>query len=404
MDLRRWRQIRQMHEMLAPGARGIEALHTVDDFRAAARKRLPRMIYDFVDGGADGELAVTANRKALDDVLFSPSFMVDVADRDQTTKIFGRETPMGLILSPSGLATVVHPEGEIAVARAAAAAGVTFCVSTGSGHSLEAIADAARGHLWFQLYLWKSEDVVQSLIARAKAVACEALIVTIDVPVVGKRERDLRNGMSLPVRLRPGNALHAATRLRWLRNIVNGPEITFGSLTDIAPGDDASSIGEYTSRELTDPSRTWADLAMIRRQWHGPLVVKGVMSAADAVHAVDHGADGVMVSNHGGRQISSVPGVAQVLPRIVDAVNGRAEVFLDGGVRRGEDIVKARALGAQAACGGRLWYWPLAVGGEAGVARVLDILAADVDRTLALIGRKRFDDVDSNCLYERLGP
>ena len=187
---------------------------------------------------------------------------------------------------------------------------------------------------------------MQSLIARAKATGCEALVVTIDVPVVGKRERDLRNGMSLPVRLRPGNALNAATRLRWLRNIVTGPEITFGSLADIAPGDDASSIGDYTSRELTDPSRTWADLAMIRRQWDGPLVVKGVMSVDDAIHAVDNGADGVMVSNHGGRQISSVPGVADVVPRIVDALDGRAEVLLDGGVRRGEDIVKARALGA----------------------------------------------------------
>lgn len=393
MELNRWRQ------MVAPGARGIEALYTVDDFRAAARKRLPRMIYDFVDGGADGELALAANRQALDSVLFSPRFMVDVAERDQTTTVFGRKIPMPLILSPSGLATLVHPEGELAVARAAAAAGVIFCVSTGSGHSLEAIADAANGHLWFQLYLWKSEEVVQSLIARAKATGCEALVVTIDVPVVGKRERDLRNGMSLPVRLRPGNALNAATRLRWLRNIVTGPEITFGSLADIAPGDDASSIGDYTSRELTDPSRTWADLAMIRRQWDGPLVVKGVMSVDDAIHAVDNGADGVMVSNHGGRQISSVPGVADVVPRIVDALDGRAEVFLDGGVRRGEDIVKARALGAQAACGGRLWYWPLAVGGEDAVARVIDILAADVDRTLALIGRKRFDDIGPDVLH-----
>jgi len=397
-------ELRRLRQMVAPGARGIEALYTVDDFRHAARKRLPRMIFDFIDGGADGELAVAANRRALDEVLFSPRFMVDVADRDQTTRIFGTEVPLPLILSPSGLATLVHPEGELAVARAAAAAGVIFCVSTGSGHSLEAIADAADGHLWFQLYLWKSEEVVQSLIARAKAAGCEALIVTVDVPVVGKRERDLRNGMSLPVRLRPRNALNAATRLRWVRNIVNGPEITFGSLTDIAPGDDATSIGEYTNRELTDPSRTWSDLAMIRRRWDGPLIVKGVMSEADALHAVANGADGVMVSNHGGRQISSVPGVATVVPRIVDAVNGKAEVFLDGGVRRGEDIVKARALGATAACGGRLWFWPLAVGGEAAVSRVIDILSDDVDRTLALLGRRRFDDVTSDALFSTAAP
>jgi len=357
------------------------------------------MVWDFVDGGADGEIAVSGNRAALDEVLFSPKFLVDVSDRDQSTTVFGEPVRTPLILSPSGLATVVHPDGEVAVARAAADAGVIFGVSTASGYTMEEIADASSGRLWFQLYLWKSESVVQSLIARARTAGYEALIVTVDVPVVGKRERDLRNGMSLPVRVRPGTALDASRRLPWLWRMLNGPEITFASLTDIAPGDDASSIGEYASRELTDPTRTWDDLAMIRRGWDGPLLVKGVMNPADAKSAVAHGADGIIVSNHGGRQISSVAGVAAVLPSIVDAVGDRAEVFLDGGVRRGEDIVKARALGARAACGGRLWFWPLAAGGEAAVRRALSILEADVDRTLALIGTKRYDDVDDDVLY-----
>lgn len=393
MDLSRLRGL------LAPGASGIDALHTIDDFRVAAKRRLPRMVWDFVDGGADGEIAVSGNRAALDEVLFSPKFLVDVSDRDQSTTVFGEPVRTPLILSPSGLATVVHPDGEVAVARAAADAGVIFGVSTASGYTMEEIADASSGRLWFQLYLWKSESVVQSLIARARTAGYEALIVTVDVPVVGKRERDLRNGMSLPVRVRPGTALDASRRLPWLWRMLNGPEITFASLTDIAPGDDASSIGEYASRELTDPTRTWDDLAMIRRGWDGPLLVKGVMNPADAKSAVAHGADGIIVSNHGGRQISSVAGVAAVLPSIVDAVGDRAEVFLDGGVRRGEDIVKARALGARAACGGRLWFWPLAAGGEAAVRRALSILEADVDRTLALIGTKRYDDVDDDVLY-----
>lgn len=394
MDLARLRQL------LVPGPSGIEALHTVEDFRRAAKRRLPKMIFEFVDGGADGELAVNANRAALDNVLFDPAFLVDVADRDLSTNVFGTPVSYPLILSPSGLATVVHPEGEAAVARAATDAGLIFGVSTGSGLSMEAIAEASDGgRLWFQLYLWKSEEVVRDLVDRARSNGYEALIVTVDVPVVGKRERDLRNGMSLPVRLRPSNMVDAAWRLGWIRDVLLGPDITFGSLTGIAPGDDASSIGEYTSRELTDPRRTWDDLAMIRRRWEGPLLVKGVMTPADARAAVDHGADGIIVSNHGGRQISSVPGVAAVTPAIVDAVGDRAEVFLDGGVRRGEDIVKARALGATAASGGRLWFWGLAAGGGAGVARVLSILEADVDRTLALIGRRRYDDVGPDALH-----
>ena len=206
-------ELSRLRAMLAPSPRGVEALHTVDDFREAARRRLPKMVWDFVDGGADGELAVRANRTALEEILFEPRFLVDVADRDISTKVFGEPVRLPLILSPSGEATVVHPDGEPVVARAAAEAGAICAISTASGYTLEEIAEATTGRLWFQLYLWKSEEVVQSLISRAKAAGYEALVVTIDVPVVGKRERDLRNGMSLPVRVRAGNAVNAATRL-----------------------------------------------------------------------------------------------------------------------------------------------------------------------------------------------
>ena len=394
---------RRLRALVGARPRGVDAFHTVDDFRVAARRKLPRMVWDFVDGGADGELALAANPAALDAVLFEPRSLVDVADRDLSTEVFGKRVRLPLILSPSGLATVVHPDGELGAARAAADAGAIYAVSTASGYSMEEIAEESSGRLWFQLYLWKSEEVVQSLIERASAARYEALVVTIDVPVVGKRERDLRNGMSLPIQLRSAGVANVAMRVPWLWRMLNGPEITFANLRDIAPGDDASTIGEYADRELTDPTRTWADLAMIRRRWDGPLLVKGVMTVADALAAVRTGADGIIVSNHGGRQMSSLPGVATVLPRIVDAVSGRAEVFLDGGVRRGEDIVKARSLGATAACGGRLWFWGLAAGGEPGVRRVLSILEADVDRTLALIGRRRYDDVGADALFDHLG-
>ena len=394
----------RLRALIGSTPRGVDALHTVADFRAEARRRLPRVVWDFVDGGAEGELSIEANRRALDSVLFEPRYLVDVDERDISTSIFGERVAMPLILSPCGLATVVHPDGEPAVAQAAADAGAIYAVSTASGYSMETIAEASSGRLWFQLYLWKSEEVVQSLIARAKAAGYEALVVTIDVPVVGKRERDLRNGMSLPLRLRTSAIANGALRVPWLWRMLNGPEITFASLADIAPGDDASSIAAYANRELTDPSRTWDDLASIRRAWDGPLLVKGVLSPADAVAAVDHGADGIIVSNHGGRQMSSVPGVAAALPRIAEAVGDRAEVFLDGGVRRGEDVVKARALGATAACGGRLWFWGLAVGGGAGVRRVLDLLADDIDRTLALIGQPRYDDVGCGDLFAAAAP
>ena len=392
-------KLNRLRSLLVPGARGVDALHTVEDMRAAARRKLPRMIFDFVDGGADGELAVASNRRALDSVRFAPSYLTDVTDRDSSTTVFGTRLALPFILGPAGIATLVHPEGELAAAAAAGRAGTIFCVSTASGYSIEEIAEVSEGRLWFQLYMWKSEEVVQSLVSRAKAAGYEALVVTVDVPVVGKRERDLRNGMSLPVRVRPRNVVDAGMHLPWLWRMLNGPEITFASLAGIAEGDDASSIGEYTSRELTDPARTWADLKSLRHGWDGPLLVKGVMTPADARAAVDNGADGIIVSNHGGRQLSSVVGAADVLPQIVDEVGDRAEVFLDGGVRRGEDIVKARALGATACSGGRAWYFALAAGGGPAVDRMLTILAADVDRTLALIGRRNYDDVDSTNLY-----
>lgn len=392
-------KISQIPKMLARNRTGIDAINTVGDAREISKRKLPKMVWDFIDGGADGELAVAANRRSLNEIQLRPRFLTDVSNRDSSIQIFGKKTELPFILSPSGMATIAHPQGELAVAKAAGRCGAIFCVSTASGYTLEEIAEVSDARLWFQLYLWGNEEVVESLIDRAQKSGYEALVVTVDVPVVGKRERDLANGMSLPVRIRPRNALNTLRKPKWLLGLLTGPDITFANLAGFAAGDDASSIGEYTDRELVDQTRTWNDLELIRNRWDGPLLVKGIMTPEDAINAVDSGADGVIVSNHGGRQMSFVPGVASVFESIVHAVGHRAEIFLDGGIRRGEDIVKARAIGATAACGGRPWYWGLAAGGEQGVEKVLSVLAADIDRTLALLGEEKYVNVDQKHLY-----
>ena len=379
---------------LLAGADARRRFHTYEDFRRAAQRRVPRMVFEFVDGGADGESTLRENRAAFDRVRFDPRMLRDVSEVSTATTVLGERVGLPFVLAPAGLAALVHPEGELAVARAAAATDTILCLSTASTYPLEDVAAAAPDcRLWFQLYLWRDERVVSELVARARDVGCRALVLTVDVPAVGKRERDLANGMSIPPSIRPAGILDAARHPRWLRGLLTGPELTFGNLRGFAPGDSAATIGEYTDRELVDRTVTWDRLGWLRERWDGPLVVKGVLSAADARAAVDHGADAVYVSNHGGRQLDSVPGTATVLPEVVAAVGDRAEVLVDGGIRRGEDVVKARALGARAALAGRPWFHALAADGERGVVRMLEILRADVVRTLTLLGIPSIDAV-----------
>ena len=374
--------------------------HSYDDFRRLARRRLPRLLYDFVEGGADGEVTLRANHEAFDRVRFTPRSLVDVTERDAGVTVLGRRLEVPFICGPAGLARLVHREGELAVARAAAAAGTVFVISTASSYSIEEIAAVSDGPLWFQLYLWRSPDVVAQLVDRAAAAGCEALVLTVDVPLIGKRERDLRNGMMIPPRIGPAQALEAVRRPRWLWHLAAGPPVHFGCLLDLVPPNtNMASMGAYMDRELSDLSKTWQDVAWLRERWDGPLLIKGVMSAADARRCVEQGADAVIVSNHGGRQLDGLPAALDVLGEVVAEVGGDAEVILDGGIRRGADLVKARALGATAAMGGRAWFWALAAGGEAGVTRMLEILRGDVDRTLALLGRNSYEDLDAGILH-----
>jgi L-lactate dehydrogenase (cytochrome) len=298
------------------------------------------------------------------------------------------------------MARLVHRAGELAAAAAAGTAGTVFCVSTASSCTIEEIAEAARGPLWFQIYLWRREEVVKSLVERVLRAGYRALVVTVDVPIVGNRERDIRNGVALPPRIRPTTVLDVCRRPRWLSGFLRGPTITLSNLQEVTGSDRPGAIAQFADRELNDPSATWERLSWLRRLWPGPLVVKGVLSQRDALEAVGRGADAVYVSNHGGRQLDSSPATLDVLRGIVEVVGDRAEVLVDGGVRRGDDAVKACALGARACLVGRPWIMALGAGGEPAIARLLELIRADVDRTLALVGVPQIDQVGPEVLLE----
>jgi isopentenyl diphosphate isomerase/L-lactate dehydrogenase-like FMN-dependent dehydrogenase len=368
----------------------------VEDIRRLARRRVPRVISDFVEGGAEDEVTVRRNEDAFDELALVPKAMVGVAERDLTTTVVGEQLSLPVILGPAGLARIAHQQGEEAVARAAGIQGTVFTLSTGSSASIEAVAAAAAGPLWFQLYLWRDRDVIASLIRRAANSGYRALCVTVDVPIIGQRERDIRNGMTIPLRLRPGGILDAGRRMSWLYGLARGPAVTFANFTDIVGirGGSASSLADFVNREMMNPGADWSDLEWVREQWHGPLIVKGIMSAEDAKKAVDLGAQGVVVSNHGGRQLDQAPASLHALEHVVQSVGEHADVMLDGGIRRGTDVLKAVALGARAVMIARPWFYGLGAGGEDGVIRVLEILRSEIDRGLALVGSPSISKLD----------
>jgi isopentenyl diphosphate isomerase/L-lactate dehydrogenase-like FMN-dependent dehydrogenase len=359
------------------------------------------MVADFVDGGADTEWTTKANVASFDNVTLHPRQLVDVSQRDHSVSVLGDTLALPVLLGPAGLARLVHPEGELAAARAAASGGTVFAASIASSYSLESIAATAEGPRWFQVYLWRDRDVVAGLVERARAAGYRTLCLTVDVPIVGKRIRDLRNGLTIPPRLSPGSAIDLLRHPRWLMGVVLGPKITFASLLGLADGDSAVALATYVNDELINPAATWSDVAWLRDLWDGPLVVKGVLGADDARRAVDAGADGIVVSNHGGRQLDGTEPTISALPKVAHAVGSQVEVFLDGGVRNGTDVVKAVALGARAVLVGRPWFWALAAGGEGGVRRMLEIYSEEIDRTLALVGCPRMSDVDASIVSVR---
>jgi isopentenyl diphosphate isomerase/L-lactate dehydrogenase-like FMN-dependent dehydrogenase len=369
--------------------------HTIEDLRRLARRRLPRAIFDFVEGGAGDERTVAQNCAAFERLLFQPRVLVDVSKREQATVVLGERVATPVLVSPTGMAGLCWPKGEVAAARAAQDVGTIYTLSTHSSCTIEEVAAGAPGPLWFQLYVWQNRDLTRSFVERARAAGYRALVLTVDVPVISRRERDLRNGFTVPPRITVRNALDTLRRVGWMRRVLLGPRLTLANLVGMpgAPRVDIVTLAGVANRQV-DPSIAWADLAWFRSLWSGPLLLKGVLTVADARKAAEHGVDGVVVSNHGGRQLDGTPASVEALPAIADAVGGRMEVLLDGGVRRGADVVRALALGARAVMVGRPYLYGLGAGGSAGVRRALDILQNEVDHTLALTGVPRVGDLD----------
>jgi L-lactate dehydrogenase (cytochrome) len=372
---------------------------TIADFRRIAQRRLPRFVFDYVDGAAGDETTMHRNRAAFEKLSLYPRQQVDVSKRSMETTVLGRRLSMPMLLAPTGLQRLVHRHADLEVAKAAGAAEIPFVVSASTAFTVEEIADAGSGDLWLQVYPWRDRKAVEHVVTRAIAAGYSTLVVTVDVPLLARRERDLRNGMSIPPRITPRNIYQGARHPRWVTHLLRGPEITFVNFKDLAPGSKGMALMQWVNNELTNPSAEWSELQWLRRLWPGPLVVKGVMAVEDACAAVREGADAIVVSNHGGRQLDGTPATAEVLPRVVDAVGDRTEVLMDGGVRRGSDILKALALGARAVLVGRPYWWGLAAGGARGVGAVIDVFRTELDMAMALSGRPTIDSVGRDLLF-----
>jgi isopentenyl diphosphate isomerase/L-lactate dehydrogenase-like FMN-dependent dehydrogenase len=371
----------------------------IDELRLRARRKLPRAVFDFIDGAAEDEVTLRRNREAFDRYALLPRAAVDVSSIDLATTVLGQRLSAPLILAPTGLCGMATSRGEIPSARAASAAGVAWVASCMSSVALEEIVRDAPGDHWFQLYVWKDRAVTQALVERAAASGYRVLVVTLDVPVLGQRERDVRNGATIPPRITLNNAFGTLRCPSWLWSTWRGPRVTFANVTSprASGGLSPFALSPFVN-SLFDPTVTWKDLAWMRRLWKRPLAVKGVMCADDARLAVEHGADAVIVSNHGGRQLDSAPGALDVLPEVVEAIGSRAEIILDGGIRRGTDMAKALALGARACMIGRPYLYGLGAAGQAGVADAIRILATELRRAMALMGCKRIADLGRACL------
>jgi isopentenyl diphosphate isomerase/L-lactate dehydrogenase-like FMN-dependent dehydrogenase len=363
----------------------LERVFSLDTLRELARRKTPAMVFDFIDGGAEDEVTLGRNFEAFTQVRLKPRALVDVSKKDTSVTVLGQEIPSPLILGPAGLAGVAWPGGEAVAARAANARGLPFVLSTAGSASIEEVADVASGPLWFQLYLWRDRDVTKALVERAKVAGYDVLCLTVDVPQSGQRERDLRHGWTIPPNVTLRNAYEVATHPGWARRVMLGPEVTFRNFLDMDLKKDYVSLGQIVNAQL-NPSGTWDDMSWLRDMWPGKLILKGILTAEDATLAADRGADGVVVSNHGGRQLDGVAGALEALPEVVAAVGDRCEVLLDGGVRRGTDVIKALSLGAKACMFARPYMYGLAAGGEAGVLRTIDILNAEILRAMTLVG------------------
>ena len=371
---------------------------SIDDFRREAQRRIPRAIFDYADGGSYDERTIRRNAADLDAMTFRQRVMVDMSNITLSTSFLGSPVSMPLAIGPTGLAGLFHADGEILGARAAAACGIPFCLSTMSICSIEDVREATKAPFWFQQYLMRDRGFNQELIDRAAAAQCSALMLTLDLQVIGERRRDPRNGLTIPPKLTLRNAWDVATKPAWAIGVLFGKRRTFGNLVGRIGGSSGiNTLAEWIATQF-DPSATWRDVEWVRSRWPGKLILKGVLDPADAELAVAAGADAIVVSNHGGRQLDGTSSSISVLREIVDAVGGRCEVMFDGGIRSGQDIAKALALGARGGLIGKSFLYALSAGGEAGVVKAMEIMRNELRVTLALTGTSSVESVGPHIL------
>ena len=390
---------------LDPTTRRLATAASVADLRRIAKRRLPRGVFDYIDGGAEDERSLVNNSAAFARLEFRPRILRSVGQVDPSTTVLGRPVPIPLVLAPVGFTRVADPQGELAVARAAARAGLPYTLSTLATRSIEEVAAVSDGRRWFQVYAWRDRGLVKEMIDRSADAGYEALVLTVDTAVLGRRERDVRRGFEMPPKLGIGTLLDGAVHPGWTWSFVRADPIRFANVAGRAgdgPGDgrDPVSLSAYVNSQF-DPDLSWSDVEWLRSVWSGPIVIKGVQCVADAVLAADHGVDAVALSNHGGRQLDSAPAPIDLVAPVAQALGGRIEIICDGGVRRGSDIVKAVALGATVCMAGRAYAYGLGAAGERGVDHALGLLDGDVRRTMALIGASTVADLTPELVARR---
>ena len=375
----------------------------IEDLRQLARRKVPRAFFDYADSGSYNEETLRANRADLEGIKLRQRVLVDVSARSLATTIVGQKLAAPFALAPIGLCGMQHGNGEILSAQAANEAGIPFTLSTMSICSIEDVAKATGKPFWFQLYVIKDRGFSKDILSRAVAAKCNALVLTVDLQVLGQRHRDIKNGMTVPPEIRLKNIIDVASKPAWAWSILNGKRKTFGNLAGHVQGmDNVNSLAAWIGTQF-DPALSWKDVEWIKKIWPGKLILKGILDADDAKTAVKLGADAIVVSNHGGRQLDGAPSSISALPAIADAVGADTEVLFDGGIRTGADIMRALALGARACLIGRAYIYGLGAGGKAGVAKAIDILEKELSVTMALTGTNRIADIGGHVLVGGAG-
>jgi L-lactate dehydrogenase (cytochrome) len=370
----------------------------IDDLRRLARRKVPRAFFDYVDGGSYNEETLRANRADMEDIKLRQRILVDVSERSLATTIVGQKSAAPFALAPIGLTGMQHGDGEILAAQAAAEAGIPYILSTMSICSIEDVAQATGKPFWFQLYVIKDRAFSKDILERALAAKCDTLVLTVDLQVLGQRHRDIRNGMTVPPEIRIKNIIDIASKPAWALSILKGKRKTFGNLAGHVRGmSNVNELGKWVADQF-DPALSWKDVEWLKKIWPGKLVLKGILDVEDAKTAVKLGADALVVSNHGGRQLDGAPSSISALPAIADAVGSDLEVLFDGGIRTGADVLRALGLGARACLIGRAYIYGLGAGGKAGVKRAIEILKNELSVTMALTGINKIADIDGGVI------